>query len=59
METIKEVLMRRDGMSSKEADSLIKDCIEELNYRLDNGEDCDYICQEFFGLESDYIMELL
>ena len=59
METIKEVLMRRDGMSEEEADDLIAEAKEDLNDRLYKGEYPDDICQEYFGLEPDYLMELL
>jgi hypothetical protein len=60
MSEIKKILMKRDGMSSAEADDLIKEAIEDLNSRL---EACDPsaedICNEYFGLEPDYLMELL
>jgi len=59
METIKEVLMRRDGMSESEAEDFITEAKEEMYYRLEHGEDAYDICQEFFGLEPDYLMELL
>jgi len=61
METIKQVLMRRDGMSEAEADDLIEEAKEAV---MQYAEDDDYfgledICAEFFGLEPDYLMELL
>lgn len=60
MSEIKKVLMERDGMSEAEASDLIKEAIEDLNSRL---EACDPsaedICSEYFGLEPDYLMELL
>ena len=59
METIKEVLMRRDGITENEADDLIADAKEEMYYRLEHGEDAYDICQEYFGLEPDYLIELL
>lgn len=61
METIKEVLMRRDGISAEEADDLIFDAKEQLQEYLELGdiESAEQICQEYFGLEPDYIMELL
>lgn len=60
MESIKEVLMRRDGMSFDEASSLIMDAKEAMQEYLDDGEFCMAcdICEEFFGLEPDYIKEL-
>ena len=54
-ETIKQVLMRRDGLSADEADELIeyaKECIAD-------GEDPEEVCLEEFGLEPDYALELL
>ena len=61
METIKQVLMRRDNMTSDEADNLINEAIEALNYYLDNNDmDAAHnICSEYFGLEPDYLDELI
>ena len=59
MQTIKEILMERDGMTATEADKLINICIADLNMRLADGKLPDNICQEYFGLENDYIFELL
>ena len=57
--TIKEVLIERDGMSPNNADELIKQATQDLNERLLNGEMPFDICEEWFGLEPDYIDELL
>jgi hypothetical protein len=61
MESIKEVLVRRDGMSEEEADGLIEEAKECLECYLDDRDfaAADDICAEFFGLEPDYIMELM
>ena len=59
METIKQILIRRDGMSEQDADELINEANAELYDRLDNNKDADDICQEYFGLEPDYLIELL
>lgn len=61
MESIKEVLMRRDGMSSEAADELIEIAKEELQERMADGDfsAAEDICFEFFNLEPDYIFELL
>lgn len=61
MESIKEVLMRRDNLSEAEATSLIEEAKEALqNYLLDNElEAAENVCEEYFGLEPDYIEELL
>lgn len=55
MESIKQVLMRRDGMSADEAD----DCINEAKERIAAGEDPEEILAEEFGLEPDYFWDLL
>ena len=60
-ETIKQILMRRDGMSSIEADELIAEAQEQFNEYLENGE-VDYaeeICMDYFGLEPDYLDEFI
>jgi hypothetical protein len=59
MESIKEILIRRDGMSEEDAQNLIADARINLAERLGNGEQPYDICEEWFGLEPDYIMELL
>lgn len=61
LKTIKEVLIERDNMTSEEADNLIEEAKEVLqNYLLaDDQESAENICQEYFGLEPDYIMELV
>jgi len=61
METIKQVLIRRDNMTSDEADDLINEAIETMNEYFDNNdmESAYNICYEFFGLEPDYLDELI
>lgn len=61
METIKQVLMRRDGMSANEADDLIADAREAFEEYLEAGHTnfAENICEEYFGLEPDYLEELL
>lgn len=59
---IKRILMQRDGMTSEEADELIAEAKADLKARLEAGEMLDLdasICEEWFGLEPDYIFELL
>jgi hypothetical protein len=53
--TLKEVLMKRDGLSSDEADELIQEASDEFYARLDEGEMPFDICEEYFGLEPDYL----
>lgn len=56
---IAEILMKRDGMTKEDADDLIEEARESLNERLEAGEMPFNICGEFFGLEPDYIDELI
>lgn len=53
--SIREVLIRRDGMSGEEADEIIAEAREEL----ENGGDPEEICADWFGLEPDYIWDLV
>jgi len=57
--TILETLIKRDGMTFSEAMELIEKAKEDLNERLADGEMPYDICMEWFGLEPDYIMELI
>lgn len=61
METIKEIIMRRDGLTSDEVDNLIADATEALDNYLDNNDldSAHNICSEYFGLEPDYLDELI
>lgn len=56
---IKEILMERDGMTKDEAEKIIEEAREDLNERLTNGEMPHDICGEWFGLEPDYIFDLI
>jgi hypothetical protein len=56
---IAEILMKRDGMSKEDADDMVEEAREDLLERLDGGEMPLDICAEWFGLEPDYIDELL
>lgn len=55
METLKQVIMRRDELSSDEADDLI----QEAKARVLEGEDPEEVLAEEFSLEPDYIFDLL
>lgn len=59
MKTIKQVLITRNNMTESEADDLITDAKEDLNDRLEAGEMPFDICSEWFGLEEDYLEELM
>lgn len=55
METLKQVLMRRDKLSSDEADELIAEAKELVAA----GEDPEEVLYDEFGLEPDYVFDLL
>jgi len=59
MNEIIKVLVERDGLTKTEAKKEFKEAQEELNRRLVAGEDCYDICEEYFGLEPDYLMDLI
>lgn len=59
MSQIVQILMRRDGMSQQEAEDLLQEAKQDLHERLAQGEQPYDICEEWFGLEPDYIMELI
>ena len=53
--------MRRDGMTSEEADNLINEAKQQFQYYLGEGDlmSAEDICGEFFGLEPDYLDEFI
>lgn len=55
MESLREVLRRRDGLSGDEADELI----EEARERVAEGEDPEEILYDEFGLEPDFVWYLI
>lgn len=57
--SIKSVLMERDGISANEAECLIDEARAEMFDRIDDGEMPFDICEDFFGLDPDYIEELI
>jgi hypothetical protein len=59
MTTILNILIERDGMAVEAALELIEQARADLNERLEDGEMPHDICYEWFGLEPDYIMELM
>ena len=61
MSDLKSVLMKREEISSDEADDWIKAAREELFELVDQGEteEAENICEYHFGLEADYIMDLM
>jgi hypothetical protein len=59
--TIKQVLIERDGMTAEKADELIENAKAQLQEYLEEGDFAGYenICEEFFGLEPDFLDELI
>ena len=55
MYSIKSVLMRRDGLTPDEAD----DMIEEARQLVAEGENPESVLRVEFGLEPDYVFDLL
>jgi len=55
VESLKAVLMRRDGMTSAEAD----EAIAQAKAAVANGADPEEVLCEEFGLEPDYLFDLL
>ena len=54
MESLKEVLMRRDGLTRREA----AEAIAEARERVREGEDPEEVLLDEFGLEPDYVFDL-
>ena len=61
MKSIKEIIMQRDSLSDKEAVKLIEEAREQMHRYLQQGDmDSAYhICEEYFGLEPDYLTQLM
>jgi len=61
MKSIKDVLMQRDNLSDKEAEELVQQARDQMHWYLQHGDmDSAYhICEEYFGLEPDYLMQLM
>ena len=54
-ESIVDILMRRDEMTRADAESML----EDAKQRVSDGEDPEEVLYEDFGLEPDYIFQLL
>jgi hypothetical protein len=59
VESIASVLMERDGMTQEEADKEIEMARKAMYERIAEGEMPHDICNEWFGLEPDYLEELI
>jgi len=60
MQSIKDVLMERDGMTSIEAEDLLEQAKEAYFDYIDeeNDDAAENICEEYFNLEQDYLDDL-
>lgn len=61
MNSIVKVLMERDGMSEQEAQELVNQAREAFQEYLSDGDiqSAYDICEEYFGLEPDYIDDFI
>ena len=59
MNAIKEILMARDKMTDESADELIELAQNDFNERLASGEIPFDICEEWFGLEPDFVVDMI
>lgn len=61
MNPIIKILMERDGMIFEEAKELFYEAQHQLYeyLRNDDIESAQYICEEYFNLEPDYLMDLM
>ena len=59
--SIKQILMNRDEMTSEEADCLIEEARDMLQRYIADGDmdSAEDICLEYFGLEPDYLFEIM
>lgn len=55
MTELKRIIMERDGLTSEEADELIETAHEEVM----NGDSPEDVLEIYFGLEPDYIFDLV
>jgi len=58
---IKEILIERDGLSPEGADAILAEAKAELMDLIQEGdyESAHDICADYFGLEPDYLDELI
>jgi len=61
MENLRSTIMKRDDLTGSEADEQIAEAREAMQDYLDQGdmEQAENICEEYFGLEPDYIFDLM
>ena len=58
---LKQTVMYKFGWTSEEADNQIEEAREEMYRLINEGETLEAmdICQDYFGLEPDYIFDLM
>lgn len=54
-----DTLMEGGDLSRPEAEKLVQDCRKELHERIADGDMPFDICEEHFGLEPDYLDDLM
>ena len=59
VDSLKKTLMDLNEITEADADAQIKAAREELMERLGEGDMPFDICEELFGLESDYLEDLI
>lgn len=61
METLKQVLIRRDGLSAEQVDADIAACRADMLEAIDAGDfdEAEQIFTDWFGLEPDYLLDIL
>lgn len=59
VDKIADVLMKRDGYTREEAEMEVKIAKADLRARIADGEFPYDFCEEWFGLEPDYLDELI
>ena len=55
MESLKCVIMERDGISEAEYEELLQEAQEAIL----NGENPEDVCMDYFGIEPDFVFDLL
>ncbi len=56
METLRNAIMRRDGLNQSEFDILVKDAKQDWDA---GGIDLEDVLYDWFGVELDYVFDLL
>lgn len=61
MGRLRKILMRKEGISEEDAESLIEEAREDLNNLLmeNNFSEAWNVCETHFGLEPDYLEDLI